>query len=138
MLDKLAAIGAHDACARFGVDLRKIAEGAPPGLMSRAMSFGSGQLDAAKQLFHNMRGGLGGAHAPGFGEAIAGGAGPLAPGPWHRQQAVGNLKTMWPTLAVGGGMLALHRHSQAVDAQRQQQQQAMQQQQMQPPYGAPY
>lgn len=120
MLKQAATKGALDACARFGVDPTKIAA-APGGLLSRAMSFGEGQMGAAKDLFRNLRGGLGGAMNP----SVITGAVPaqsmdLARAS-QRQQALGNLRTLAPSLAVGGGLWALHRHNQALEEQRRQQ-----------------
>lgn len=86
---------------------------APPaaagGLMGRAKAFGSGQLDAAKALFGNLRQGLGGAPSPEAGAAARG-------------AAVGNLKTLAPSLIAGGGLYMLHRHNQQAEERRRQQQ----------------
>lgn len=78
------------------------------GLMGRAKAFGAGQLDAAKALFGNMRQGLGGAATPEAGAAARG-------------AALGNLKTLAPSLIAGGGLYLLHRHNQQVEEQRRQQ-----------------
>ena len=55
MMSTYVVCGVEDAIRRF-----KIATAAPPGILDRLKSFGSGQAGAAKDLFHNLRGGLGG------------------------------------------------------------------------------
>jgi hypothetical protein len=124
MLDRYVAQGHHDALARFkismslgpagpgaGAHIELGAAGVPHpaaptpaaaggGLMSRARQFGSGQLGAAKDLLGNLRQGLGGAP-----DAAAGAA--------ARGQALGNLKTLAPSLLAGGGLYMLHRHNEA-------------------------
>lgn len=122
MLNRYVNQGRADALHRFG--LAKLASqmelpgmGAPAaapagsGMLGRAKAFGSGQLGAAKDLFGNMRQGLGGAATPELGQAARG-------------AAMGNLKTLAPSLLAGGALYAMHRHNQA---QREQQarQQAM-------------
>lgn len=108
MMNKHAAEGIEAALHRF-----KVANMPPPGILDRLKSFGSGQLGAAKDLFANLRGGMGGQMNPN-----------LVTGPVpaqsmdmarasHRQQALGNLKTLAPSLAIAGGGYMLHRHNQA-------------------------
>lgn len=111
MLDKSMQLGIEQALTRF-----KLANIPTPGILDRLKSFGSGQLGAAKDLFHNMRGGLGGKMNP----AIAGPHGEAANffgkdlmGEMHRTQALGNLRTLAPSMAIGGGAYMLHRHNQA-------------------------
>lgn len=58
------------------------------------------QWGAAKDLYGNLRQGLGGAE-----NAAAGAA--------ARQGAVGNLKTLAPTLAAGGALYLMHAHNEA-------------------------
>lgn len=78
------------------------------GLLDKAKGFGQGQWGAAKDLAGNLRQGLGGAESAGGGAAARG-------------AALGNLKTLAPTLLAGGGLYMLHRHHQAQeDARRQQ------------------
>lgn len=114
MLDKYVMQGRADALRRFGLD--KTA-----GFLDSAKSFGAGQLGAAKDLFANMRGGLGGAFNPAFKGQSGGAFDPLARAS-HRAMALGNVRTLAPTLAAGGAMYMLHRHNQAKqDAQAQQQ-----------------
>lgn len=126
MLDQFFWKGAADALAKFGIK-EAAGEGMIGGLLGKAKAFGAGQLGAGKSLLGNLRGGMGGAPTPAFGQAIDAGAGPIAQGPWHREQAMGNLKTLAPSLLAGGGLYMLHRHNQQAD-QQQAQQQAMQQQ----------
>lgn len=73
---------------------------AAPSLMDKARSFGADQWGAVKNLAGNLRTGLGGAGSPEAGAAA-------------RQMAIGNLKTLAPSLAAGGALYMLHRHSQA-------------------------
>ena len=129
MIDKYID-GANAACARLGI---KVADMMPPGaaagggIMSKLKSFGQGQLDAGKALVGNLRGGLGGQspHAlpPGM-------EGPVVSPEGHRQMALGNLKTLAPSLLAGGGLYLMHKRK-----QEQQRQQAMMQQSQ--GYGAP-
>lgn len=87
-----------------------------PGLLDRLKSFGSGQVGAAKDLFHNLRGGLGGEMNPGL---ITG---PVPPQSMdlaratHRQQALGNVGKLAPSLAAGG-LYMWHRRNQEQDEQ---------------------
>lgn len=130
MLDRYVTQGRADALRRFGFTKEAIELGAgggggrfsaPPmpapapaaaagamgggGFMDKAKAFGSGQLGAAKDLFGNMRQGLGGAATPELGQAARG-------------AAMGNLKTLAPSLLAGGALYMMHRHNQA---QREQQ-----------------
>jgi len=127
MLDRMMTAGMRDACTSLGVSFEKLAAlTPPPGLWAKARTFGSGQLDAAKALAKNVRGGLGGAANPGV---ITGAVPPqsaaLARGA-QRTQAVQNLKTLAPSLALAGGGYLLHRSNENAERERQQQ---MQQQQ---------
>lgn len=79
------------------------------GFADRARAFGGGQLGAAKDLFGNLRQGLGGAATAEAGVAARG-------------AAVGNLKTLAPTLAAGGALYLMHRHNQAKQEQQARQQ----------------
>ncbi len=108
MIDKLASQGSDAALARF-----KVAN-APPGILDRLKSFGAGQWGAAKDLVGNLRGGLGGEYHPSFQGNLASNpaAAPLNRAA-HRQMAMGNLKTLAPSLAIMGGGYLLHRHNQA-------------------------
>lgn len=134
MLDQYLLKGAADACACFNTKLADIngvpttpTPKLPVGLLGKAEAFGRGQLDAGKALFHNLRGGLGGQYSPEFQGNLAGvpeaGAFNRAA---HRQMAMGNLKTLAPSLLAGGGLYMLHRHHQR--QKELEQQQAMQQQ----------
>lgn len=128
MLVEHVSRGAADACARLGIKLANIPA---PGLIDKAKAFGSGQVDAAKSLFHNLRGGLGGQMNPGL---ITGEVPPQSMDiarATHRQQAVGNLRTLAPSLLAGGGLYLLHQRK------KQQEQQAQQQAMMQQGYGQP-
>lgn len=127
MIDQHAARGREDALRRF-----KIADAAP-GILDRLKSFGQGQLGAAKSLGANLRGGLGGKMNPS-----------LVTGPvpeqsmdlaraTHRQQALGDLRTLAPSLAIGGGAYMLHRHNQAKEQEEARQRAMM----MQQGYGQP-
>jgi hypothetical protein len=108
-------VGVADALVRF-----KIAAPAPlpapaagPSFASKVKDFGAGQWGAAKDFAANVRGGMGGKANPNF---ITGAV------PEHsmdmarasqRGAAVGNLKTLAPTLLAGGGLYMLHQHNQA-------------------------
>jgi len=127
MLDQIMAAGMRDACASLGVSFDKLAALVPPaGLWARARSFGGGQVDAAKALVQNVRGGLGGAANP---AVITGPVPPqsaaLARGA-QRTQAGQNLKTLAPSLALAGGAYLLHRSNENAERQRQQQMQLQQ------------
>lgn len=132
MLEHRHMKGAADACAHFGLKLANV-PGAAPGLLGKAKAFGMGQVDAAKSLFHNLRGGLGGQMNP----AIVPDAGLVPPQSMdiaratHRQQALGNLKTLAPSLLAGGALYMLHKRK------KQQEEQARQQAMMQQGYSQP-
>jgi hypothetical protein len=85
---------------------------AGPGLMDRAKAFGQGQMGAAKDLYGNLRQGLGGAATPALGMEA-------------RQNALGNMRTLAPSLLAGGALYMLHRHNQAKREQQARQQQMM-------------
>jgi hypothetical protein len=76
------------------------------GFMDKAKSFGQGQMGAAKALFGNLRQGLGGAPD-------------AAAGALARQGAIGNLKTLAPSLLAGGGLYLMHKHKQDQEQARQ-------------------
>ena len=103
--------GVEHALSRF-----KIADVAPAGVLDKLKTFGAGQVGAAKDLFHNLRGGLGGQMNP----ALI--TGPVPPQSMdlaratHRQQAIGNLGKLAPSLAAGG-LYMWHRRNQAQDEQ---------------------
>jgi hypothetical protein len=114
--------GVSAALARF-----KIAEGMPPGILDRLKSFGSGQLGAAKSLAGNLHAGvLGGTPQHALPEGMPG---PEFGAAGHRAQALGNLKTLAPSLAVGGGAYMLHRHNQNQEQDERARQNAMMMQQ---------
>lgn len=122
MMNKHAAQGVEDALRRF-----KVANAPPPGILDRLKSFGSGQVGAAKDLFHNLRGGMGGQMNPNLvSGAVPSQSMDIARGT-HRQQALGNLKTLAPSLAIGGGAYMLHRHNQAKEEEARQRALMMQQ-----------
>jgi len=129
MLDRFVNQGRIDAMVRFKVSMSLGKPGggsrfsAPPmaaapaaaaasagggGFMDKAKAFGSGQLGAAKDLLGNMRQGLGGAASPELGAAARG-------------AALGNLKTLAPSLLAGGGLYLMHKHKQEQAQARQQQ-----------------
>lgn len=103
--------GVQHALSRF-----KIANVPPAGILDKLKSFGAGQVGAAKDLFHNLRGGLGGPMNP----ALI--TGPVPPQSMdlaratHRQQALGNLGKLAPSLAAGG-LYMWHRRNQNQDEQ---------------------
>lgn len=130
MLEHQLVKGAADACAHFGLKLANV-PGAAPGFLDKAKSFGMGQVDAAKSLFHNLRGGMGGKMNPGL---ITGEVPPQSMDlarATHRAEALGNLKTLAPSLVAGGALYLLHQR------RKQQEQQARQQAMMQQGYGQP-
>jgi hypothetical protein len=112
------------------------------GLMPKITAFGKGQWGAAKELGANLRGGLGGKMNPaveGLGRVAPGAEGPaLNPdmAQFQRQKAMGNLRTLAPSIGIGAGMYGLHRMHQ--NAENQQRARQMQQSQMMggyTPYG---
>lgn len=104
-----ANLGIKHALSRF-----KVADVPAAGILDKLKTFGAGQVGAAKDLFHNVRGGLGGQMNP----ALI--TGPVPPHNMdlaratHRQEALGNLNKLAPSLAAGG-LYAWHRHNQAQD-----------------------
>lgn len=123
MLDQYVKQGTADALRRFGFEKEAMGlgpAGAPGvqlgaagaghaapaaaagggGFVDKAKAFGQGQWGAAKSLAGNLHQGLGGAP-----DAAAGAA--------ARGAAVGNLKTLAPSLLAGGAMFMMHRHNQA-------------------------
>lgn len=104
-----ADLGIKHALSKF-----KVANVPSAGILDKLRTFGAGQVGAAKDLFHNVRGGLGGPMNP----ALV--TGPVPPQSMdlaratHRQEALGNLNKLAPSLAAGG-LYAWHRHNQAQD-----------------------
>ena len=82
------------------------------GLMDKVKGFGQGQWGAAKDLFSNLKGGLGGGGTPEAGAAF-------------RQSAVGNLKTLAPSLLAGGALYMGHRHNEKKREEQMRQRQMM-------------
>ena len=122
---------AYDNGVKAAVANFKLAEG--PGFLGR-------QFGAAKDLFYNLRGGMGGAYHPSVAPSgwtppepmgIMTGAGNIHPPAdfgqtaraFHRQGALGNLRTLAPSLGIAGGLYLLHRHNQAKQEAANQQQQ---------------
>lgn len=106
-----ACAGVQYALARF-----KIANVAPVGILDKLKTFGAGQAGAAKDLFRNLRGGLGGEMNPSL---ITGSVPPHSMDiarATHRQQALGNVNKLAPSLAAGG-LYMWHRHNQEQDEQ---------------------
>lgn len=124
MLEQAMRSGAKQALARLGVKVADmpgaaVAPAAAGGMMDKLRGFGHGQLDAAKDLFGNLRGGLGGQMSP-----------DVLPHPdpgimrqAHRARAVGNLRTLAPSLVAGGALYAMHQRRKSQDQAQQQQQQ---------------
>jgi hypothetical protein len=125
MLERFMIKGAQDACA--SLKLAAGEAGMLGGILGKAKSFGAGQLEAGKDLFSNLRGGFGGAPNP----DVMAHSDPAMMRAAHRQRALGNVKTLAPTLLAGGGLYAMHRHKQ------QQEEQARQQAMMQGGFGQP-
>ena len=90
------------------------ADSSGSGLWDTIKNFGRGQWGAAKSLASNLHQGLGGADTPAAGAAA-------------RADAMGNLKTLAPSLLAGGGLYMLHRHNQE-EREREAQQRALMQQ----------
>jgi len=121
MFDRYKTQGSVDALRRFGLtkEANDVASmsgptagaGATGGMWDKAKAFGHGQWGAAKSLAGNLHQGLGGAATPELGQAA-------------RAGALGNVKTLAPSLLAGGGLYLMHRHNQAKQ-QEQQRQQAM-------------
>lgn len=123
MLEQVVNRGRTDALKAFKVANDPAFMQTPPalpapagpagsGLLDRARGFGQGQMGAAKDLFGNLRQGLGGAANAEAGMAARG-------------AALGNLRTLAPSLLAGGGLYMLHRHNQAKREQQQRQQMMM-------------
>jgi hypothetical protein len=95
MLEKAALAGATAACARFGVDLQKLALSLPApaagGMWNTIKNFGMGQYGAAKNV---VQGGLG------------------AAGSVRRPEAMAHLKSLLPSagIAAGGAYLLGNHH----------------------------
>jgi len=121
MINDSAKRGIEDALSRF-----KLANIPGPGILDRLKGFGAGQVSAATDLFRNVRGGLGGQMNPNLISA------PVPPQSMdmaratHRQQAIGNLGQLAPSLAAGG-LYALHRHGKAQDEEARRRAMMMQQ-----------
>lgn len=124
MLERIMKKGAEDALARLKLGAGEA--GMLSGLLGKAKAFGSGQLAAGKDLVGNLRAGFGGASPHASLE------GPVPDAMWHRQQALGNLKTLAPTLLAGGGLYMMHRHN-----QQQQEEEARRRAMMAQGYGQP-
>ncbi len=119
MLDQYVKQGSDAALVHFGL---KQAEGLPlpsaGGMMSGARGFLGNQWGAAKDLFANLRGGLGGKFNP----DVMPNANPALARQAHRARAVQNIGTLAPTLLAGGALYMMHRHNQAKrDAEARQQ-----------------
>lgn len=91
MLKQYMIKGAEDACTKFGIKTAA-------GMMDWAKNFGRGQMAAGKDLYHNLRGGLGGKSNAGLEHLME--SGDIAQ--HHRQQALGNLRTLAPSLIAAG------------------------------------
>jgi hypothetical protein len=100
---------AQDSGALAALQTFKLADGGP--------GFLGGQWQAMKELPGHLRGGLGGQlpqSLQGVGHLAEGLEGPVADlGELSRQRAMGNIRTLLPSMAVGGGLYMLHRHQQA-------------------------
>lgn len=123
MLERFMVKGAQDALTALGLKTANVAVPPPPhppgGWLGKVKEFGGGQLEAGKDLFSNLRGGLGGKLNPDVLPAPGGDMDLTRSA--HRARAVGNLKTLAPSLLAGGGLYYLHRrHQQAEDQRRQQ------------------
>jgi len=130
MLDRYMIKGAKDACAHFNIKHAFVGDA-----WNKVKNFGTGQVNEAKGLWNNLRGGLGGASNLGdLGHMAEGVAGPTLDLPQHhRRLALGNLKALAPSLLAGGGLYLMHRHragQRAQEAQQRQLQQQMMQQQL--------
>jgi len=118
-----ATLGSAVALSRF-----KLANVPVPGILDKLKNFGAGQLGAAKSLVANIRGGLGGQMNPEVITSTVPTHSMDIARATHRQEALGNLNTLAPSLAAGG-LYALHRHNQNMDAQARRQQAMMMAQQ---------
>jgi hypothetical protein len=119
MLERFMIKGAQDACA--SLKLGAVDAGMLGGLLGKAKSFGSGQLAAGKDLVSNLRGGFGGKMNPSLIEGAVPPQSMDMAKATHRQQALGNLKTLAPTLLAGGGLYMMHHHKQQQEEQARQQ-----------------
>lgn len=123
MLERFMIKGAQDALAALGIKIANPvvppAAAAAGGFMGKAKAFGAGQLEAGKDLLSNLRGGLGGKLNPDV--LTAPGGDIAATREAHRARAVGNIKTLAPSLLAGGGLYYLHRRHQQAEQQRRQQ-----------------
>jgi hypothetical protein len=112
--------GAADALATFG--LKTAEQMALPGvpmthttapevpLVTKAKSFGLNQADAAKSLLANVRGGFGGQHNPEVIQGPVPEANAAVARGNQRQQALGNLKTLAPSMALtAAGLYGAHK-----------------------------
>lgn len=117
MLERFMIKGAQDACA--SLKLGNAEAGMLGGLLGKAKSFGAGQVQAGKDLFSNLRGGLGGQLNPDVLPAPGGDV--VATRAAHRARALGNLKTLAPSLIAGGGLYMMHRKNQQQEEQQRQQ-----------------
>lgn len=128
MLDEAMRRGADGALARLGLK-HAAGEGLLPAVMGRARSFASGQLAAGSDLLRNLRGGFGGQPNP----DVLPHSDPAVLRAAHRQRAVGNLKTLAPSLLAGGLLYRRHRNNEQEAEQQRQMQAAM----VQGGYGPP-
>lgn len=126
-LEQFYASGCDAARLKFALALPASTGGFLSNLLPKLKSFGAGQLGAAKELGANLRGGLGGAMNPNvISGAVPSHSMDLARGTM-RQEALGNLRTLAPSLGIAGGLYGLHRmHQNSQDQQRQRQMLAMQ------------
>jgi hypothetical protein len=125
MLKRFVMKGSQDACT--ALKLAGAEAGMLSGLLGKAKAFGAGQVQAGGDLFKNLRGGFGGQPNP----DVMPNSDPGMARAAHRSRALGNLKTLAPSLLAGGGLYMMHRHNQ--QQEEQQRQQAM----MQSGYGQP-
>lgn len=125
MLDRYTAKGVHDALARFGIKEAEVPPGMLSGLLGKAKAFGAGQVGAAKDLFANLRGGFGGTSNLGnVGHMAEGASGPAVDiTQLHRHRALGNMKTLTPSLLAGGALYLRHHGKQQAREEQMAQQQ---------------
>lgn len=118
-MSKSAEAGVLSALRRFKIANAPLPP-AGPALLDRLKTFGHGQLAAAKSLGANLRGGFGGQMNPGLVEGpVPAHSMELARGS-HRAMALGDLRSLAPSLAIGGGMYMLNRRGREGDDRRQQ------------------
>lgn len=117
MLDQFVNQGRTDVLVRFGLVKQALGAApiaaAAPGLGTRAMGLVRGQGSAGMDLLRNLRGGLGGKMNPELVTGTVPAASMDIARASHRAAAIGNLKTLTPTLLAGGGLYMMHRHNQA-------------------------